>query len=70
MPLTINDRCIYVYTSGTTGLPKAANINHYRVHDPMHGFAAVTDATASDRDLRLPAHVPHQRRRDRARHRC
>ncbi|UDL94778.1 long-chain-acyl-CoA synthetase [Lichenihabitans sp. PAMC28606] len=49
VPLTINDRCIFVYTSGTTGMPKAANINHYRVQLIMHGFAAVTNATASDR---------------------
>ena len=49
VPLTINDRCIYVYTSGTTGLPKAANINQYRVQLIMHGFAAVTNATATDR---------------------
>lgn len=49
VPLTINDRCIYVYTSGTTGLPKAANINHYRVQLIMHGFAAVTNSTAEDR---------------------
>ena len=47
--LTINDRCLYVYTSGTTGLPKAANINHYRVQLIMHGFAAITNSTASDR---------------------
>ena len=49
VPLTINDRCIFVYTSGTTGLPKAANINHYRVQLIMHGFSAVTNATATDR---------------------
>ncbi len=49
VPLTINDRCLYVYTSGTTGMPKAANINHYRVQLIMHGFAAVTNSTASDR---------------------
>ena len=48
-PLTIDDRCLYVYTSGTTGRPKAATINHYRVQLIMHGFAAVTNATAADR---------------------
>ena len=36
--LTIEDKCLYVYTSGTTGLPKAANINHYRVQSIMFGF--------------------------------
>ncbi len=47
--LTITDRCLYVYTSGTTGRPKAATINHYRVQLIMHAFAAVTNATAQDR---------------------
>ena len=49
VPLTINDRCIYVYTSGTTGMPKAANINHYRVQLAMLGFAGVIGARSSDR---------------------
>jgi fatty-acyl-CoA synthase len=49
VPLTINDRCIFVYTSGTTGLPKAANLNHYRVQLIMQGFAAIADSTAADR---------------------
>ena len=47
--LTINDKCIYVFTSGTTGLPKAANLNHYRVQLAMQAFAAVTGATEQDR---------------------
>ena len=47
--LTIDDRCIYVFTSGTTGLPKAANLNHYRVQLAMHAFAGVTASTAADR---------------------
>ncbi|MCW6508944.1 long-chain-acyl-CoA synthetase [Lichenifustis flavocetrariae] len=49
VPLTIDDRCVYVYTSGTTGLPKAANINHYRVLLAMQAFAGVSGAKASDR---------------------
>ena len=48
-PLTTHDRCLYVFTSGTTGRPKAANINHYRVQLAMQGFAAITNATATDR---------------------
>ena len=47
--LTIEDRCVFVYTSGTTGLPKAANINHYRVLLAMQAFAGVSGARASDR---------------------
>jgi fatty-acyl-CoA synthase len=48
-PLTIEDRCLFVYTSGTTGLPKAANINHYRVRAMAVGFSAVMDVSADDR---------------------
>ncbi len=43
------DRCLYVYTSGTTGLPKAANLNHFRVLLMMIGFAGVTAAKPTDR---------------------
>ena len=49
IPLTIADRAIFVYTSGTTGLPKAANISHSRLLRIMAGFAAVTDAKPDDR---------------------
>lgn len=48
-PLTINDRCLYIFTSGTTGLPKAANMNHYRTQLALLGFAAVTGANRDDR---------------------
>ena len=48
-PLTINDRALYVYTSGTTGMPKAANINHYRIMLASGAFAGVMDTKPSDR---------------------
>ena len=47
--LTIEDRCLYVYTSGTTGLPKAANINHYRVQGIMFGFNGAMKLRRDDR---------------------
>jgi fatty-acyl-CoA synthase len=47
--LNIEDRCLFVYTSGTTGLPKAANINHYRVQGIMYAFNAAMKMKASDR---------------------
>ena len=47
--LTIEDRALYVYTSGTTGMPKAANLNHYRVMLASHAFAGVMDTRGSDR---------------------
>jgi fatty-acyl-CoA synthase len=47
--LTIEDRALYVYTSGTTGLPKAANVNHYRVMLACFGFAGVMNTKPTDR---------------------
>jgi len=47
--LTIEERALFVYTSGTTGLPKAANLNHYRVMLAACAFAGVMDPHANDR---------------------
>jgi fatty-acyl-CoA synthase len=63
--LTHDDRCLYIYTSGTTGMPKAANINHYRVLAAMVAFSA-SWARRNRPHVRLPADVPHRRRRHRA----
>ncbi len=49
VPLTIEDHCLYIFTSGTTGLPKAANMNHYRVQLAMLGFAGLSGSRADDR---------------------
>jgi len=46
---TIGDRALYVYTSGTTGLPKAANVSHYRLMQWSHWFAGLMDTRATDR---------------------
>ncbi len=43
------DKAFYIFTSGTTGLPKAANISHFRMLTMMHAFAAALGARASDR---------------------
>ena len=48
--LTIEDPALYIYTSGTSGLPKAANINHYRVMLACFGFAGVMGTKKSDRN--------------------
>ncbi len=48
-PLTIEDRALFIFTSGTTGLPKAANINHYRLMLASHAFAGVMDTRSTDR---------------------
>lgn len=47
--LNIEDKCLYVYTSGTTGLPKAANINHYRVQGIMFAFSRAMRIKPNDR---------------------
>ncbi|MFL5298379.1 MAG: long-chain-acyl-CoA synthetase [Phenylobacterium sp.] len=43
------DTALYIFTSGTTGLPKAARITHVRAQLYMRGFAGATNAKASDR---------------------
>jgi len=47
--LTAKDTALYIFTSGTTGLPKAAKMTHMRVQLYMSGFAGSTGAVASDR---------------------
>ncbi len=47
--VTIDDRALYVYTSGTTGLPKAANVTHYRLMVWTHWFAGLMETRADDR---------------------
>jgi len=43
------DTALYIFTSGTTGLPKAARITHMRAQLYMRGFAGATDARPQDR---------------------
>ncbi len=47
--ITCKDHAFYIFTSGTTGLPKAANISHMRVLYMMHGFGGGLNSKASDR---------------------
>jgi fatty-acyl-CoA synthase len=44
-----HDTALYIFTSGTTGLPKAARITHVRAQLYMRGFAGATGATENDR---------------------
>lgn len=46
---TIADRALYIFTSGTTGLPKAANISHARVMQWSHWFAGMMHVQPDDR---------------------
>jgi fatty-acyl-CoA synthase len=47
--MTAKDVALYLFTSGTTGLPKAAKVTHVRVLLYMQAFAGATGARASDR---------------------
>lgn len=45
---TIEDRALYIFTSGTTGMPKAANISHAPVMQWSHWFAGMMDVQPDD----------------------
>ena len=47
--LTCKDKAFYIFTSGTTGLPKAANISHLRMLFMMYGFAGALNSGPNDR---------------------
>ncbi|MDB5494946.1 MAG: acyl-CoA synthase [Phenylobacterium sp.] len=44
-----SDTALLIFTSGTTGMPKAARITHVRAQLYMRGFAGATGAKPSDR---------------------
>ena len=46
--LTIEDGALFIFTSGTTGLPKAANINHFRLMLAANAFAGVMNTGPDD----------------------
>jgi len=48
-PPSIKDRALYIYTSGTSGLPKAVNVSHFRVMQWTHWFAGLMDTHQEDR---------------------
>ena len=45
----LHDRALLIFTSGTTGLPKAANVSHARILSWSGWFAGMMDATPQDR---------------------
>ena len=47
--VTVDDRALYVYTSGTTGLPKAAIVSHFRLMNWTHWFAGMMETRPTDR---------------------
>jgi fatty-acyl-CoA synthase len=47
--MTARDTALLIFTSGTTGMPKAARITHVRAQLYMRGFAGATNARETDR---------------------
>lgn len=48
-PPSIMDQALYIYTSGTSGLPKAAKVSHFRLMQWSHWFAGMLDSSPNDR---------------------
>ena len=46
---SLAERALFIFTSGTTGLPKAAPVSHFRVMQWSHWFAGMMDTRAGDR---------------------
>jgi fatty-acyl-CoA synthase len=46
---SIMDQGLYIYTSGTSGPPKAANVSHFRLMQWSHWFAGMLDVRPDDR---------------------
>ena len=54
---SLNDPALLVYTSGTTGMPKAAIVSHARIVRTAHWFAGLAQMTSEDRLYNcLPLH--------------
>jgi fatty-acyl-CoA synthase len=55
--VTLDDRALRIFTSGTTGLPKAAEVSHRKIITWTHWFAGLAGLDGSDRHYNcLPMH--------------
>ncbi len=53
----LEDRALRVFTSGTTGFPKAAEVSHRKIITWTHWFSGLADLTSEDRHYNcLPMH--------------
>ena len=46
---SIDSTALFIFTSGTTGLPKAAKVSHYRIMQWSQWFAGLLDTRSTDR---------------------
>ena len=55
--VTLDDKALRIFTSGTTGLPKAAEVSHRKIVTWTHWFAGLAGLEATDRHYNcLPMH--------------
>lgn len=47
--VTLDDHALYIFTSGVTGLPKPAIVDHRRLMLAIYGFAGILDPERNDR---------------------
>ena len=65
--VSLADPALLIYTSGATGLPKAAKVSHRRIVEWSHWFAGTRRHDRRRPYVRLPANVSQRRRRERHR---